>query len=148
MAKISVGADTQRVDGRDKVMGHAIYGADRLLPRMVHAVPAVATVGKGRIVSIDVAGAEKVKGVLLILDHTSMDRLQPVVFSFAGGHAIQSLQPIQGPDIAYRGQAIALVIAETLEAAMEGTAAVRVTYEATPFSVDLDAAGQIGRAHV
>ena len=142
MTKISVGADTQRVDGRDKVLGRALYGADRLLPRMAHAVPVVATVGKGRIVSIDVAGTEQVKGVLLVLDYRSMDRLQPVAFSFAGGHAIQSLQPLQGPDIAYRGQAIALVIADTLEAAMEGAALVRVTYEATAFSVDLDSAGR------
>ena len=110
MTMSKVGANTQRVDGRDKVMGKAIYGADRLLPHMVHALPITATVGKGRITAIDVQAAEAVKGVLVVLDYRTLDRLKPVVFSFAGGHAIQSLQPLQSAEVAYRGQAVALVV--------------------------------------
>ena len=63
MTMSKVGANAQRVDGRDKVMGKAIYGADRVLPHMVHALPVTATIGKGRITAIDLAAAETVKGV-------------------------------------------------------------------------------------
>ena len=41
----------------------------------------------------------------------------------------------------YRGQPIALVVAETLEAASEASALVRAEYEEEPFSVTLDAPG-------
>jgi len=140
--KTKVGANAERVDGRDKVMGKAIYGADRVLPHMVHALPVTATIGKGRITAIDLAAAETVKGVLVVLDYRTMDRLKPVVFSFAGGHAIQSLQPMQLADVAYRGQAVALVVAETIEAAYEAAALVEITYATEPFDVEMNAAGR------
>ena len=142
MSKTGLGANAERVDGRDKVMGKAIYGADRILPHMAHALPVTAAVGKGRIAGIDLAAAEAVKGVLVVLDYRTLDRLNPVVFSFAGGHAIQSLQPLQSADVAYRGQAVALVVAETLEAASEAAALVRITYAAEPFTVRMDDAGR------
>ena len=58
-----------------------------------------------------------------------------------GGYGFQSLQPMLSPAIAYRGQPIALVVADTLEAAIEGAALVEATYATEPFSVTLDAAG-------
>jgi xanthine dehydrogenase YagR molybdenum-binding subunit len=137
-----IGADIARVDGRDKVLGHAIFGADRVLPNMAHAVPVVSTIGKGRIARIDTAAAEQVPGVLLVLTHRNMDRLQPVRFLFAGGQAIQSLQPLQHDAIAYRGQPIALIVADSLEAASEAAALIEIDYESAPFAVTHDADGR------
>jgi len=124
----TLGEDAQRVDGRDKVSGKPIYGADRTLPNMAHAVPVAATVRKGRITGIDTRGAQRVPGVLLILTHENFDRLKPVQFSFAGGTAIQSFQLLQSPEVKYRGQAVALVVAKTLEAAQEAAALIHVSY--------------------
>jgi hypothetical protein len=125
----TLGEDAQRIDGRDKVSGKPIYGADRILPKIVHAVPVVATVRKGRITGIDTSGAQRASGVLLILTHENFDRLKPVKFSFAGGGtAIQSFQPLQSAEVKYRGQAVALVVAETLEAAQEAAALIRISY--------------------
>ncbi len=138
---LGIGSDIPRVDGIDKVLGRPLFAADRVLPRMVHAVPAVSTIGKGRIVRIDTSAAEQTPGVLLVLTHQNMDRLNPVAFIFAGGQAIQSFQPLQSDAIAYRGQPVALVIAESLEAASEGASLVDVAYEAAPFTVQLDGAG-------
>src|SRR5258708_37259740 len=45
------------------------------------------------------------------------------------------------PAIAYRGQPIALVAADSLEAAIEAAALVEATYAAEPISVTLDATG-------
>ena len=59
----------------------------------------------------------------------------------AGGHAFQSLQPMLSPAIAYRGQPIALVVADTLEKAIEAAALVQATYSTEPISVTLDAPG-------
>ncbi len=138
----TIGADAQRVDGLDKVKGRNIYGADRILPRMAYAIPVAARVGKGTIRSIDTAVASRVPGVLLVLTHENMDRLHPVAFSFAGGHAIQGMMPMQSATIAYRGQTIALVIAEMLEAATEGAEAISATYDAQPIAVQMDAPGR------
>jgi len=141
MRGISIGADAERVDGPDKVMGRPIFGADRVLPNMAHALPVPATVGKGRILRIDTAAAERTAGVLLVLTHLNMDRLKPVGFSFAGGQAQQSFQPLQSDMVAYRGQPIALVVADSLETAHEAAALVEVEYEPAPFTVELTAAG-------
>jgi len=141
MAEIGIGANAQRVDGREKVMGKPIYGADRLPARTVFAVPVAATVGKARITVIDTAAAERVKGVLAVLTYRSMDRLQKVEFSFAGGQAIQSHFPMQGPEVRYRGECIALSVAETPESAYEAASLVLATYEEQPFAVQMTAAG-------
>jgi xanthine dehydrogenase YagR molybdenum-binding subunit len=138
----TLGEDAQRIDGRDKVSGKPIYGADRILRKMVHAVPVAATVRKGRITGIDKSGAQHTPGVLLILTHENFDRLRPVQFSFAGGTAIQSFQPLQSAEVKYRGQAVALVVAETLEAAQEAAALIRVSYsEDASATVELNAPG-------
>jgi xanthine dehydrogenase YagR molybdenum-binding subunit len=137
-----LGEDAQRVDGADKVRGKPIYGADRVLPKMAHAVPIVATIRKGRITAIDKSGAQRVPGVILILTYENFDCLRPVRFSFAGGTAIQSFQPIQSAEVKYRGQAVAIVVAETLEAAQEAAALVRISYsEDASVTVELNAPG-------
>src|SRR5277367_711284 len=141
MVEIGIGANAQRVDGREKVMGKPIYGADRLPARTVFAVPVAATVGKARITAIDTGAAERVKGVLAVLTYRSMDRLQKVEFSFAGGQAIQSHFPMQGPEVRYRGECIALSVAETPESAYEAASLVLATYEEQPFAVEMSAAG-------
>lgn len=141
MAEIGIGANAQRVDGREKVMGKPLYGADRLPARTVFAVPVAATVGKARITAIDTRAAERVKGVLAIITYSSMDRLQKVEFSFAGGQAIQSHLPMQGPEVRYRGECIALTVAETTEAAYEAASLVLATYEEQPFEVEMNAGG-------
>ena len=77
-----------------------------------------------------------------------MDKLSPIAFAFAGGQAIQSHMPMQSPDILYRGEAIALIVAETPEAAAEAASLVRVDYDVVPFGVELDATGhtEVGQA--
>jgi DNA-directed RNA polymerase specialized sigma24 family protein len=58
----------------------------------------------------------------------------------AGGTAIQSFQPLQSAEVKYRGRAVALVVAETLEAAQEAAALIRVSYsEYASATVELNA---------
>ncbi len=126
-----------RVEASDKVRGTAIYAADNVRPGMVHAALTVATIGRGRITGLDTAAARSLPGVLLVLTHEDLGELVSPGFLLAGGYAFQSLQVMTSPAIAYRGQPIALVAAETLEIATEAAALVRATYEAEPVQVIL-----------
>src|ERR1700733_12177129 len=141
MSQIGIGANAQRFDGREKVTGKPLYGADRLPARTVFAIPVGATVGKARILGIDTRAAERVRGVLAVLTYRNMDRLKKIQFSFAGGQGIQSHMPMQGPDVLYHGECIALAVAETPEAADEAASLVRVRYDKQPFAVELNGNG-------
>src|SRR5271170_2930105 len=141
MAEIGIGANAPRVDGREKVLGKPLYGADRLPARTVFATPVAATVGRARILGIDTTAAERVRGVLAVLTYRNMDRLKTVQFSFAGGQGIQSHMPMQTREVLYRGECIALAVAETPEAADEAASLVRATYDKRPFAVELNGKG-------
>jgi xanthine dehydrogenase YagR molybdenum-binding subunit len=133
--------DGARVDAKDKVRGAILFGADHTRPDILHAALAVATIAKGRITGLDTRAAGVVPGVRLILTHENLGTVKSTGFVMAGGHAFQSLQPMLSPAIAYRGQPIALVVADGLETAIEAVGLIRATYSTQPASVTLDAAG-------
>ncbi|ATB38688.1 aromatic aldehyde oxidoreductase molybdenum-binding subunit [Cystobacter fuscus] len=133
--------DIPRVDARDKVRGATRYAADHVIPGLAHAWLAVATIGRGRLTSLDTEAALAVPGVRRVLTHLDTVGLRSAGFLMNGGYSVQSLQPLLDTAIAHRGQPIALVVADTLEAAREGAALVRATYEQEPHSVTMDAPG-------
>jgi xanthine dehydrogenase YagR molybdenum-binding subunit len=122
-----------RVDAEDKVRGRPIYAADRNLDGMLHAMLVMATIGKGRVTGIDARAALALPAVRHVLTHIDMAGLKPAGFLLGGGFGFQSIQPMTGPDIAYRGQPLALIIADTLEDAIAGASAVRVRYAPEAF---------------
>jgi len=127
--------DAPRVDAHAKVRGEALFAADDSRPEMAHAALAIATVGKGRITAIDTGAASAVAGVRLVLTHQDLSALEQPGFLFAGGFGFQSIQAMSSPAVAYRGQPIALVAADTLEAAIEGASRVIATYAPEAFNV-------------
>jgi len=131
----------QRVDARAKVTGALRYGADRLPDQLAHAAFAVATIGKGRILAVDTEAAQQVPSVQLVITSIDLNELGSPGFIMAGGYGFQSLQPLVGDRVAYRGQPIALVVADTLVAATEAVELITATYEAEPFAVTLDDPG-------
>jgi xanthine dehydrogenase YagR molybdenum-binding subunit len=133
--------DAPRVDAGDKVRGAILFGADHSRPDILHAALGVATIPKGRITSLDTRAASAVPGVRLILTHENLGHAKSAGFVMAGGHAFQSLQPMLSPAIAYRGQPIALVVADRLEMAIEAVELIRATYATEPASHTLDASG-------
>jgi xanthine dehydrogenase YagR molybdenum-binding subunit len=54
---------------------------------------------------------------------------------------VQSLQPLRDDRVAYRGQPIALVVADDLVAATEAAQLITVEYQPEPFAVRIDAEG-------
>jgi xanthine dehydrogenase YagR molybdenum-binding subunit len=131
----------ERVDARDKVTGAVRYGADRTPDGLAFAALAGAAIDRGRVVEVDATEAEAVPGVLLVLTRIDPDELGSAGFIMSGGYAFQSLQPMVADRIAYRGQPIALVVADTPAAAAEAAKRVRAGYEPEPFAVELDADG-------
>lgn len=133
--------DLARVDARDKVRGAVVFGADDARADLAHGAFAVATIGKGRLTALDVDLAEAAEGVRLVLTHRNIGKVTSAGFVMGGGYGFQSHMPLLAPDIAYRGEPIALVVADTLEAATHAASLVRATYDEAPFAVALDAPG-------
>jgi xanthine dehydrogenase YagR molybdenum-binding subunit len=133
--------DTPRVDAYDKVCGKPIFGADDSRSGLLHAALALSTIAKGRITSLDTKAASAVRGVRLVLTHETIGAIKSAGFIMGGGYGFQSFQPMLSPTIAYRGQPIALVAADTLEAATEAAHLIEASYAEEPVSVTLDAEG-------
>src|SRR6267378_4253753 len=102
---IVIGSDQERIGALEKVTGSTRFGADNARPGLAYGVLVMATIGKGRIKSIDTSAAAATAGVLLVLTHESMDRLQPPGFVFGGGYGFQNLALMQSDRVSYRGQA-------------------------------------------
>lgn len=133
----SIGQPLTRQDGRLKVTGRARYAADNHPPGMLHAVLAVSTIARGRVASLDVDAAQAHPGVVAVMTPANRPPLaedpdaKPHPFAFR-------LDVLQNDRVRYANQPIAVVIAETLEAATEGVALLAPQYEVAPARVGLD----------
>ncbi len=123
-----VGQRVPRADAPDKVTGRARYTTDLTRPGMLHAAILRAPIARGRVV-LDVAPARAVDGVIDVITQADLER--PI--RFKGGLLFDST-------IAYAGQPLAAVCAETPNAARRGLAAIIARYEAEPPLVTFDAA--------
>lgn len=132
-------AGAERVDAHDKVRGATRYAADDARPGLLHAALVPSRIARGTITRIDTAAAQRVRGVRTVLTHENVGNFDTGGFLMGGGFGFQSFYPLRSAQIAYRGQSVAMVVADTLEAAREAAALVRVTYDATPFIATLDA---------
>ncbi len=129
--KANMGAPVPRYDARLKVTGEARYPADVPLANPAFAVLVTSSIAKGRIERLDLDEAHGVPGLLDILTYQNSGQLKPVKFGEGSSTSIQTL----GPDILQAGQIIAVVLADTFEAATEAAYRVRPTYAAqTPSS--------------
>ena len=134
----NIGQPLTRRDGVLKVTGAAKYAADRHPPGMLHAVLAVSSIARGRVAHLDVAAAKAHPGVVEVITPANRpalaqdpdEKTNPLVFR---------LDLLQNDRVRYAGQPIAVVIAETLEAATEGAALLAPRYEVEPARVGLDA---------
>ena len=134
----NIGQPLTRRDGFLKVTGGARYAADNHPQGMLHAVLAVSAVARGRVASLDVAAAKAHPGVIEVMtpDHKpdlAEDpdaKTNPFMFR---------LDLLQNDRVRYPHQPIAVVVAETLEAATEGAMLLAPRYETEPARVGLDA---------
>jgi xanthine dehydrogenase YagR molybdenum-binding subunit len=127
----AIGRPLPRVDGAAKVTGAARYAGEFDQVGQTHAVIVSGTVGLGRIVAIDATAAQKLPGVLAIISHLNAPKLAYRAHKGAIDPAIgERLHVFQDDQIRFFGQPVAVVVAETLDQAEHGAAAIRVHYEA------------------
>jgi xanthine dehydrogenase YagR molybdenum-binding subunit len=125
----AMGTALGRVDAVEKVTGLATYAVEHPVPRPLSCWLVQSTVARGRVVSVDREEALAHPGVVAVVDHTDAPRLAK---TDNGELAI-----LQGDRIGFRGQIVALVLAESLEAAREGARLVRLEQEEEPFEAEL-----------
>ncbi|MFE0249839.1 xanthine dehydrogenase family protein molybdopterin-binding subunit [Streptomyces sp. NPDC059010] len=133
----AVGAPLSRVDGRLKVTGKAEYASEHDGNGVVHAVIVDASIGRGRITSIDTRAAEKHAGVLRVIHHGNAPKLPYRDNSGSNNPAGRRLRVFQDDRVLFHGQPVAVVVATTLEAAQHGASLVKVRYDAEQPSTDL-----------
>jgi xanthine dehydrogenase YagR molybdenum-binding subunit len=121
-----IGKPVDRVDGRLKVTGAATYADEyREGGQAAYGFLVQATIGKGRIEAIDSAAAASAAGVLLVMTHLNAppqaapqdDKTAPQLFD---------------AEIRHYGQPVALIVAETYEAARAAAGLVRLAYAEQP----------------
>ena len=127
----ATGVALNRVEGRAKVTGAARYAFEYPADRAAYAHPVQATIGKGRVRDVDSEAARALSGVLAVIWHEDAPKLQEV--------DDPELMLFQFPDVVYRGQIVAMVVAESLETAREAASRVRVDYEQSEHDVVLSA---------
>jgi xanthine dehydrogenase YagR molybdenum-binding subunit len=127
----AIGLPLDRIDGLKKVTGSATYAYEYPVEGTAYAFALQSAIAKGRVVSIDASAARELPGVLAVLSQENAPRLAPL--------ADAELAVFQSDAIAYRGQFVAAVVAETFEIARQAASLIAVRYEEQPHDVELTA---------
>ncbi|AYM98982.1 xanthine dehydrogenase family protein molybdopterin-binding subunit [Chryseobacterium sp. 3008163] len=129
-----------RVEGIAKVKGQGKYAAEYKVDNLCYGVLVTSEVASGTIKSINTDAAKQSEGLLDIISHLK----KPLVPGFSDETKIKESKfglPVFHTDkIYFKGQPIALVIAETLEEATYAASLVKVEYTTAPFEVDFNQA--------
>ncbi|MCG5480969.1 MAG: xanthine dehydrogenase family protein molybdopterin-binding subunit, partial [Ensifer alkalisoli] len=126
-----VGQPIARVDGPLKVTGRATYAYEHAVKKAAYGYILGAAIAKGRIVGIDSAEAEQVPGVLHVMTYRNapaqpdfgpaVTPTVPEVFTRA--------RPVLNSDrVRFYDEPVAIVVAETFEAASAAAGLIRVRY--------------------
>ena len=139
--KIGIGSAINRVDGLEKVTGTAKYAAEYAPPGMVYGVVVSATIAKGSIDAIDDAAARSVPGVVEVLTHKNRPHIawRDSNYRDEVGPPGSPFRALGDAKILFSGQPLAVVLAETFEAARYAASLIAVTYEAEPHNTDFEA---------
>ncbi len=118
-----------RADARAKVTGQARYCSDIPVADPAFSCLTTSAIARGAIRTIDLEAARAVPGVLDILTHENANVVKPIKTFTEGGQAGTSIVPLSGPKIWHDGQIIAMVVAESFEAASEAARLIGVEYD-------------------
>ncbi|MFD5093507.1 xanthine dehydrogenase family protein molybdopterin-binding subunit [Amycolatopsis thailandensis] len=125
---------TSRVDGPLKVTGRADYGADHTFPGLVYGYVVLSTIAHGEIEAMDVTEAKGAPGVLGVYSPFDPLELRTPTTAFMG----ETWVPLQDKEVAYYGQPIGFVVAETYEQARDAAMLVEVSYRSRPALTSLE----------
>jgi xanthine dehydrogenase YagR molybdenum-binding subunit len=144
--KANMGQPIPRYDAVAKVTGKAEYAADVALISPAYAYLVTSAIAKGRVDGFDLAAAKQVRGVLDIVTHENAEKLKEAKLFSNGGYSSTTIQPLKSAEIAEEGQIVAIVLAETFEAAREAAHLVKVSYTAAIPTTSFDSPGTTAAA--
>lgn len=129
--RVKSGMAVSRIDGRAKVTGEAQYAAEYTAPDLCYGVVVSGTAAKGRITSIDASEALAVDGVISVMTHENRPKMRSfdIAWKDMTAPAGSPFRPLFSDQIFYSGQPVALVLADTFEAARYAASLVRVHYD-------------------
>jgi aerobic carbon-monoxide dehydrogenase large subunit len=133
-----------RLEDDALLRGHGRFVDDARFPNQAFAVFVRSPHAFARIVSVDTAAARASKGVLAVLTAKDMQEAglktagrHPPLKGRGGTELIQPFRPtLAGERVLYVGEAVAMVVAETVGQAQDGADLVIVEYEEQPAVVD------------
>ncbi|MDQ6941476.1 MAG: xanthine dehydrogenase family protein molybdopterin-binding subunit [Candidatus Eremiobacteraeota bacterium] len=137
-----IGLPHDRVDGRAKVTGAALYSADAPVDTPLFAVIVQSTIARGTMTTIDESATRAVPGVVEVVTYRNAPRVPAIPFDFTLP-VQEELAPLQTAEVHYDGQHVAAVVGTTFEAAREGAALLRIAYDVQSAEVTIENAHQI-----
>jgi len=134
-----IGQPIDRVDGRLKITGAAQYAADFALENLAYAVAVQSTIAKGKVRKIDTSAAEQAPGVLAVITRANAPKMHDPKNDFGSATKLGEARRLFADDrIYYAGQYLALVVADSLERAIEAANLVRVDADEAEPAVTLE----------
>ncbi len=139
------GQPHKRIDGVAKVTGAARYATDEQVAKPAYAYMVTSTIAKGRVTGFKLDAARAVKGYLDILNHETLggEYKPPPPFGGKDGQTTT----VESDQVWHDGQIIAVVLAETYEAAREAANKVEVSYAEEAPSATFDSSGTTTEPH-
>jgi xanthine dehydrogenase YagR molybdenum-binding subunit len=132
------GRPTSRIDGIAKVTGAARFASDEPVANPAFAYLVTSAIARGRIGGFNFERAKAVHGVLDILTYENVgDQAKPA----PGPDGKPSTTSLESDRIWHDGQIIAIVVADTYEAAREAANKVQVNYVTESPSATFDSPG-------
>jgi CO/xanthine dehydrogenase Mo-binding subunit len=135
-----IGSELARHDAFEKVRGRTSYAADHALPHMLHAMLKRAEMPHARITRLDVSSAKAIEGVVDV--YTAADVPNNTIWVDVPGQtlevgALKARSNVLADEVVrYHGEPLALVAAETPDAALAALAAIEIDYEPLPVLTD------------
>ena len=139
-----IGGSAMRTDSEGKVTGDTRYVEDMYMPGMLFGSVVRSPHHHACVLSIDAVSARSLPGVVTVL--TAFDILGE---NDLGDYSQE--EPVLaavGSTVRMVGAPVAFVVAETMEAARAGVAAVRVEYEILPHTFEVEEALRPGAQHI
>ncbi|MBA3636517.1 MAG: xanthine dehydrogenase family protein molybdopterin-binding subunit [Actinomycetota bacterium] len=125
----AIGTPLDRIEGPQKVTGTARFAYEHHVEYPLYLYPLQSEIARGRVTRVDASAAEALPGVVIVITHENAPRLADT--------GDKELAILQSDEVAFRGQYIGAVIAETFEVARHAAGLVRVVYDEEPHDVEL-----------
>src|SRR6476469_9259350 len=126
-----LGRSSKRIDGERKITGSEKFTADLRLPGMLYARPVTSPLPHARVRSIAKDAAMAVPGVVAVLTAEDLPVRRPL-------SSLPGKSPLAFGEIAFAGQFVAIVLAESDQAARDAVELVEVDYEELPAVPDFE----------